>query len=145
MDAQVCLSCHVLFGGVEFGSLVHVVTAGRTPNAHWKHHANFHGVVLGSLALGQLRRIEIRRKVLVQDLSLSHVDWLCSPVPRGEAVSDLSDDAGFAQAHKVGVKHQHSFHTRRMVLAKNSPTAISVGKLLTVRLDYRLLSGRRPV
>lgn len=74
LDAQVGLSCHIFLCGIELGSLVHVVTARRTPNAHGKHHANFHGVVLWSLALGQLRRIKVRRKVLVQHFSLSHAD-----------------------------------------------------------------------
>ena len=76
LDSQVRLSCYVLFRGIEFGSFVHVVATRGTPNAHGKHHAHFHGVVLGPLALGQLRRIEIRRKVLVQHFALTHIDWV---------------------------------------------------------------------
>ena len=48
------------------------MTASGAPNAHGKHHPDFHGVVLWPLALGQLRRIKIRRKVLVQDLPFTH-------------------------------------------------------------------------
>ena len=50
------------------------MATGGTPNAHGKHHAHFHGVVLGPLALRQLRRIEVRRKVLVQHLAFTHID-----------------------------------------------------------------------
>ena len=97
LNAQVCLSCHILFGCVELCSLVHIVATGRTPNAHGKHHANFHGIVLRPFALGQLRRIEIRRKVLVQHLSLSHADYLGASVLRVKLnlISDVSLGHGF--------------------------------------------------
>ena len=76
LDSKICLSSHIFFGRVELGALVHVVTACLTSDAHRKHHAHFHGVVLGPLALRQLRRIEIRREVLVEHLAFTHVVWV---------------------------------------------------------------------
>ena len=71
--SKVSFPSYIFFGGVEFRAFVHVMAACLASYAHGKHHAHFHGVVLGPFALGQLRRIEVRRKVLVQYLTFTHV------------------------------------------------------------------------
>lgn len=87
----------ILLAGVELGTLVDVVAAEGTADAHGKHHAYLDLLILGAPGPWQLRRIEIRRVVLVQDLTLSH----CS-----EAEDRKDDDGGGVEEEDQGILAQ---------------------------------------
>lgn len=67
------LADDVFFTGIEFSSLVDVVSAGTASDTHGKHHTNFDLLVLRSPEPWKLRRIEVRRIILVKHLPLSHL------------------------------------------------------------------------
>ena len=66
------LADDVFFAGVELGAFVDVVAAGVASDAHRKHHADLDLLILGAPDPGQLGRVEVRRVVLVENLTLSH-------------------------------------------------------------------------
>lgn len=58
-----------LDGGVR---MMEYVKRGELPDRHGKHHSDLHLMVFREFDFWYQRRIEIRRIILVQDLSLTH-------------------------------------------------------------------------
>jgi len=69
----------VLLARIELGPLVDIIPACIAPDAHGKHHAHLNLQILGLLPPRYLRRIKVRRVVLIQNLSFSHLALLRSP------------------------------------------------------------------
>ena len=80
-EYQAYLSDDVLLSGVELGALVYVCPAGSALDAHGEHHAHLDLLVLGLPPSRDLRRVEIRRVILVQHLTFTHLAGTLKPNP----------------------------------------------------------------
>lgn len=67
------LANDVLLAGIELGALVDVAAAGVAANTHGKHHPHLDLLVLLPPHPRKLRWIEVRRVILVQNFTLSHL------------------------------------------------------------------------
>lgn len=81
---QSYLADGVLLARIELGPLVDVSPAGVAPDAHRQHHADLDLLILGLPPPGDLRRIEVGRIVLVQDLPFTHGSPFLPPSTLGK-------------------------------------------------------------
>lgn len=75
------LADNIFLARIELGTFVDVISTRIAANAHGKHHPNIHLLVLRLRPSWNLRRIEIRRVVFIQNLSFSHIFFFPSFPP----------------------------------------------------------------